>query len=768
MPQPEPAVFPGADERTPSRSQYFTWINNTNEGATEAQTLVNLAFFRYLHDEFGMVLDIYAFDAGAIDGAKFYGSTASDRFGRQFPRGFAPIRDAAAQMSTRLGLWGGPDGFGDTPQEARQRIEMMVGLCRDHHMACFKMDSVCGQLRPEHQPDFVEMMTRCREYCPDLILLNHRLTLGIGTPHATTFLWEGTETYIDVHVANTACARHNRACALSRGLSPGLTRLTEDHGVCLSSCLDFWQDDLVLQAFSRCLILAPEVYGNPWLLRDDELPTLARIYNLHRRYRDILVDAMPLPEASFGPHALARGDGDTRLITLRNLTWKPVTTAIPLDATIGLAPGRPVQVRTLHPFERILGQLGFGQSVQVSVEPFRAALVLVTRNSDLAGVGVEGADALVIRELPGRPIELDLVGEPGQTLSATIHRPGHAPAVHTVTFPGTPLSMPTHRRLGDMVPIDVPADAEALYESTCFAADNNALELRELDRSGPTAIPQVQAARDAFFDQSVFRRRNLSDRSLFDDNPHTGFGVNRRWIRELRVRRNAFRLDLGAPTFIDHLRLIVGDDYRLQPLHIEEGIWGSVSADLHDWRRVPFFITEEIAGALPDGRPIRYIRLDGCPDFIQEVRGMHKGRPLDRSRWRASNLFAQYGSTGAAPVAGAFSLRTTITEAAPGSVIAIAIHGEHGHELAYAAARLGGRCIGAPRRSPSFPSNTFEVPVKQTAGHYTYYIPVTEAMIGRALDLVVLLFRGAGANVRPEAWLTPGPGPSARRRIVLQ
>ena len=31
--------FAGADERTPSRAQYFSWINNTNEGSTEEQTL---------------------------------------------------------------------------------------------------------------------------------------------------------------------------------------------------------------------------------------------------------------------------------------------------------------------------------------------------------------------------------------------------------------------------------------------------------------------------------------------------------------------------------------------------------------------------------------------------------------------------------------------------------------------------------------------------------------------------------------------------------
>ena len=99
-------VFPGADEKTPSRSEYFPWINNTNEGPTEEQTLINLEFFKWLQDTHGMKLDIYAFDAGTIDGSNFYGSMYSDRFNRQFPRGFDPVFQMAKSMSTRLGLWG--------------------------------------------------------------------------------------------------------------------------------------------------------------------------------------------------------------------------------------------------------------------------------------------------------------------------------------------------------------------------------------------------------------------------------------------------------------------------------------------------------------------------------------------------------------------------------------------------------------------------------------------------------------------------------------
>jgi hypothetical protein len=116
-------------------------------------------------------------------------------------------------------------------------------------------------------------------------------------------------------------------------LPPELKRLAEDHGVCLASCLDFWQDDLILQAFNRAMILAPQLYGSPWFLRDDEFPQLARIFNLHRRYRDILTRGMVLPENSYRPHAVSRGDGKTRLITLRNLTWEPVTHRVALSAS---------------------------------------------------------------------------------------------------------------------------------------------------------------------------------------------------------------------------------------------------------------------------------------------------------------------------------------------------------------------------------------------------------------------------------------------------
>jgi len=759
----ETKIFPGADEKTPSKAQYFSWINNTNEGATAAQTEANLNFFRWLHTEYGMTLDIYAFDAGAIDGAGGYGRTDTEHFGRQFPQGFAPLADLAKTFDCRLGLWCGPDGFGETDADAKDRIDLMVGLCKDLNFALFKMDGVCGKLREEKQHHFNTMMTQCRHYTPDLILLNHRLELFSGLPHATTWLWEGVETYIDVHIANNVPGLHNRVCTLNRGNTPKLARLTEDHGVCLSSCLDYWHDDLVVQAFGRCLILAPELYGNPWLLRDEEFPQLARFFNLHRRFRDILVNGIELANEQFGPHAVSRGNATTRLLTLRNPGFTPRVVQIPLDATIGLTSSGDVRVIKLHPHERLLGTQKHGGTVSVEIPAARALLLLIT-TEDLADFPVvEGCDADVIRHVPGKPVELKLLGNPGTKAAVTIHNNGRSMLrAGPVIFPGTPLKDPWQRKVVGLAPIDLPADAEALFEATCFAADNNALEVRELLRSGPTKIPQVAAARDAFFNQPVFRKRHLWDKNLFDDDPETGFAACRRWshhnIRE-GVGAAGFRIDFGKPITLDHFVLEVGDEYFMQPLKWHETLHGSVSDDLRTWRPVQFFIDSNISGRIPDDKPWRYLRMRGCPDLVREACAFCRGKALDRHGWRATNLFGVFGGWRGASFKHALAATTTINEIVPGAYLAVAIHGQHGIEGASVALRVNNSYRGANRRSPSFQSNVFECPVRHAAGNTTWYIDLTPDLAGQKIDIVALLKDKPSADLRIEAWLTAYPDP---------
>ena len=732
--QTTPGLDAGADERTPARAQYFTWINHTNEGTTEEQTLTNLRYFEWLKRTYGMQLDIYAFDAGVVDGAKFYGDMESARFRRLFPRGFDPISRQAARMGVKLGLWGGPDGFGNTEEEARRRMEMMTGLVRDYGFGLFKMDMVCGPLRPSKYGYFEEMMAGIRRIDPQLVLLNHRLELGPGTRFSTTYLLGGDETYIDAHMTNRTTATHHRVGALSRPTPD--TRLTEDHGVCLSSCLDYWEDDVVLQAFCRNLILAPEIYGNPWLLRDDEQSRLAFLFNLHRDYRDILVEGKRLPEAAYGPEAMSRGDERTRFLTLRNLTWQPVTYTVRLDEEIGLSKGNRVAVRQYHPYVEYRGSYRRGDVIRVEVLPFRACLLKCTTERERDRVRVNDCAYQVVDDrVAARPV---------------VQRLGRA--------------LPTaqwHRHIGDLQSCEVPADAAALYYATLFAADNNPFEVRELRRSGPTQVPEVQAARDAFFRQPTFVRRELWDRNLFDGDPSTAFSIAWRGGDIRPHGASGFSLDLGEPLALDSLVLTTTDEYTLQPLKVDEGCYAYVSTDLVNWRSVTFLTAPRMTIDLRQTGPVRYLRFAPCPIRLTEVTGYRDGKQMDCARWRASNLFQPYGEA-FTRTARSWSHSFRLDTIPEGSYLCIAVQGRHGVEGAWAACKVDGAYVGCPDRAPSFMANTWERRVQTSDHDYTYYLPLTPEMAGRTIETFVLAFDSQQADLHPQVWVTCYPIPFER------
>ena len=769
-------VFPGADETTASKAQYFSWINNTNEGATEAQTQINLDFFAWLKSEYGMQLDIYAFDAGAIDGKRFYGSIESERFKKQFPYGFDSIYQRADELGIRLGVWGGPDGFGNTPEEEKQRTEQMVKLCRDYDFALFKFDAVCGPLRPEKEDAFINMMQECRKYSPDLILLNHRLGLEKAKAYATTFLWGGAETYIDVFMTNNTTAPHHRAAALGRGLVPNLQRLTEDHGVCISSCLDYWDDDLILQAFNRSLILAPEIYGNPWLLNDKEFSKLARIYNLHRKYGEILVNGMVLPEENYGANAVSRGDGKTRLLSLRKLSWETVNYQIELGEEIGLADGERVKLIQIHPHEKYFGEFAYGGKVSVEVEPFRSALFIAT-TEDYDEPLAKGSEFDLVRNVEGKSVLLDVVGMPGTQTSIKIEgaenynlikigdkgeKTFHQDKTIKIRFPGKELKLKPHRKLSEFEEIEIPSDAKALYEATVFAADNNALEVRSLLRSGPSQIPEVKRARHAFFKQKTFVERGVWDKNLFDGDLNTGFWPSKKYNIDLKIRGGAFRLDLGEITDVDEIVIHVPDIFSLQPLLPEEGNYAEVSSDLKQWETITYLAGTKIT--IPVNGKMRYLRLKNQPQQIVEIEGFYKGEPLNRELWKASNLFAHPSRMKCVK---AWKTTFSPSEVANNSYLSVALNGKHGVEGAYVAAKVDGKLIGSPDRAASYPSNTWEYINAQRDSNYTYYIPVDESFVGKEIEVLVMGYDKNNLDFQPELWISSFTDGKEKIRIEL-
>lgn len=758
----------GATETTPSHSEYFSWINNTNEGATESQTLANLGFFRYLRETYGMQLDIYAFDAGAIDGSKRYGTMKSDYFKRQFPRGFGPLAEFAAQDGTRLGLWCGPDGFGDTDSEAEERSEMMVSLVRDHNFGLFKMDAVCGQLRPSKYPQFEKMMSQIRALSPDFVLLNHRLKLGPGTKYSTTYLLGGAETYIDVFMPNEVTAPHHRAKAMGREIPP--TRLTEDHGVCLSSCLDYWDDDLVLQAFNRNLILAPEVYGNPWFLNDNEFPKFAFIFNLHKDYRDIMVNGLKLPEDRYGLNAMSRGDGKTRMLTLRNLSWEPVTYKVCLGPELGLEEASGVRVRMYHPYVYDMGSHAFGSTVDVTVLPFRSCLVKVTSVPETDRVLVSGVPYEIVRDRTGKDCEVKLLGKPGETYKYKI-KAGRKTKSGTVTFPGEKLTESPFRKISVLSECELDGKtAESVYYATAFAADNNALEVRCLNRSGDTAIPEVRDARDAFFSQSCFVERGIWDRNLFDGDRSTFYNVAFRW-GDMRLSNNSMlALDLGESVSLDKIVISTDTEYSLSPSRVREGTPVAVSADLKEWKEVLMVNELESEIDLSGVGPVRYLRFNKCFIRIAEITGYKDGKEVCRDKWRANNLFSAYGS-GIGKAVKAWKSEFVIDEIPDNSYLCVAVEGRHGREGAWAGFRIDGEFFGCPDRAPSFLSNSWECPVRQKEANYTFYLPLTPDMKGKTIEAFVLGMKPYAdegcPELRPEVRMSVYPLPFKSVTVTL-
>lgn len=768
-------VFPGADEITPSKSLYFSWINNTNEGATEEQTMTNLAFFEWLNKTYGMQLDIYSFDAGAIDGKRFYGSTKSQRFKRHFPNGFDPIYNKAKDLGIRLGIWGGPDGFGDSKEEAQKRHNQMVGLCKDYDFALFKFDLVGGPFPTSKEDLFIKMMKECRKYSPDLILLNHRLGLNTAKPYATTFLWEGVETYIDVFTSNNVTAPHHRAGAISRGLPPELFRLTEDCGVCISSCLDYWEDDLVLQAFNRSLILAPEIYGNPWLLRDDEFSQMARLFNLHRNYKDILINGKNLPE-SYGPNSVTRGDGDTRILTFRNLDWDDKSLTVSLNEEIGLDKKNEITLVQLHPTEKMIGKFNYGDKVIIEVAPFRSYMLLVT-NKMYDEPSVDGINYRVVKDVSGMPKEIDLLGMPGET--STISIPNYINYKEVtlngqkinklllggktkIQFPGVKLKHKPHRKLANLKPTTDEVDINALYEATVFAADNNALEVRSIERSGNTKIKEVNDAREAFFNQKIFIDRGIWDKNLFDDNFETGFWASKKYDINQKIKGGTFRLDLGRVTALDFLILYVPDDFSLQPLLTDEGNHVEVSTDLKSWETITYLAGNEMIIHLE--KPVRYLRFKSYPQRIVEIKGFKDGSLVDRSDWRASNLFAHSDKMIAQKI---WKSKIKLDEININSYLSIALNGKHGVEGAYAAAIIDGELVGAPDRAVSYPSNTWEYVNSTRDSNYTYYIPLQPSQIGKEIEVFVMGYDNENLDFKPEVWISTYPFPYETKTLKL-
>ncbi len=464
------------------------------------------------------------------------------------------------------------------------------------------------------------------------------------------------------------------------------------------------------------------------------------------------------------------------MISLRNLNWETTTYSIKLNEEIGLIADGDITLLQLHPTEKLIGTFSKGESIPVEILPFRSALFLATTEEYNEPL-ISGANFQTIKNVKGAPTEIEILGMPGTTSNIQLLNGNQYTSAEIngknvqqllkgkklkLNFPGKKLKNNFHRKLNPFTEIAVPKDVEAIYEATVFAADNNALEVRSLQRSGETTIPEVKAAREAFFNQEAFVGRGIWDKNLFDGNLETGFWPQKNYRLDTRIEGGTLRLDLGELTFLDKLIITVPNEFGLQPQLVGEGNFVEISTDLVNWEELTYLAAKQTEVSI--GKKVRYLRFKTFPQQIVEIEGLANGKKLDRSLWKASNLFAHPSKIPAKKV---WNSKIVLDEIAEGSYLCVALNGKHGVEGAYAGAKIGEQYIGANDRASSFPANNWEFMTSRRDNNYTYYIPLDKSMIGKEIDVFVMGYDKDNLNFNPELWITAYPHPWEKIKLTL-
>jgi hypothetical protein len=491
-----------------------------------------------------------------------------------------------------------------------------------------------------------------------------------------------------------------------------------------------------------------------------------------------MLDAIELPEETYGPFVVSWGNSNTRIITLRNLTWEKANYTLSLDEETGLAEDGEIEVRQLHPTENVLGSFNFGEKVNITVEPYRSCLLIIS-SKPIDEPAILGTDFNVIKNIDGQAVEIEVLGWPGTSAEIKLSDPENYQSALVdgkqqkdllkgksikIDFPGKELKKDILRKISYCEVLDTleSIDWQALYEATVFSADNNALEVRSIQRSGWSEIPEVKAAQDAFFNQQTFMGRGIWDKNIFDGSMETAFWPSKKYNRDQKVYGGCFRLDLGEITDIDKLVIKVGDIFSLQPLLEGEGNYVEVSTDLKNWETLTYLAGTETE--IHFDKPVRYLRFKYSPSCIREIEGYKNGKALDTSLWRASNLFAHPSRLEHQKT---WKSEFVLDEIAPNSYLCIALNGLHGVEGAYVAALVNGEFRGAPDRAQSFPSNTWEYINSRSDKNYTYYIPVDKEDEGKPIEIFVLGFDEEHLDFKPEVWIAAYPIPYEKMTLKL-
>ncbi|MEE9516701.1 MAG: hypothetical protein V3V52_06335 [Candidatus Adiutricales bacterium] len=810
---------------------YFDWLCHDNSGPLESEILANFLVLKKMKELYGLQFDIYNSDAGLVESMGTYFSQYKTIFDQRFPHGLQTIAEASADLGMKLGLWIGPDGFGESPEEMEARKQQLISWVRDSNVGLFKLDTVVSPIRHENKyilekkyQTLADALSEIRAIRPDFIAINHRVN---DSPYMLTLtdciLWKGEETYIDVHITNRDAWLFNRVCSVRRDLSTTFYevpfRLFEDHGICFNSSVERWADDFVIQAFGRASVISPEMYGTFFFLRDDDYPRLARLIQLHKQSHEILKTSFLLEDGD-----IAHSSEVSVLLVLRNMTWDKIEKSVFLDNRIGLSiqKGTPLVLRQRYPFERHLSKNGenftAGETVRMTLEPFEVKLIQAD-SQQIKVPYIQGISYEIIPRPDEKNFDVLLLGEPGHTYDLNLKNFGGKTItgetgedIHLrddeklrMKFPGDRVDRDYFRSLGAFREIDSLLESGAyLGEFARFSLNDDALEIREMLelKKIPSRFREVEDCRQYMWEKLI--QAHVFNRNAFDGNSDTrwsdGYAKRSPFTgtpQPYRSESSQWRIDMGESKNLGRLELDLVrrmEDAAIETIELSNDLknWIKIEVnDFPDMSRFPFY--EELRRrsgnlrihdvAAGDGKPVklkvefpenrsRYIRIQGRNFSVSEIRGFDaSGSEFDRSNWHATNFLGAQ----AVPSRVLYAVHT-INRFWSGQELAVAVHAGEAKldpvDDVYVVARVGDQITAAPKRAPGYPYHNYEwnsAWIKRNGlDGITFRFPVSPEWKGKEVEIYVLMFGERVSGAKADLYLVTPKKPLLQRILHVR
>ncbi|MCD6332379.1 MAG: hypothetical protein J7L89_03815, partial [Bacteroidales bacterium] len=738
--------------RVPFKTLYFDWLTHDNSGPLEEEILASVRALKVLRERYGLQFDLYNADAGLVESAGTYFDDYKETFRKRYPEGLQRISEAMQQEQMKLALWIGPDGFGETPESMNARKDQLIKWVRDDHVGLFKMDAVVSAIR-DRDPyilekkwnHLVDAIREIRQIDPEFVVINHRIN---HNPYILTItdcmLWNGQETYIDVHIHNHNAMLYNRDAAKNRDLVTSYYgqqfRLFEDHGVCFNTSIENWADEMVAQAFGRASVISPELYGGYFFLPDKDYATLANLIRLHKMNEPVLEHAFVLSKED-----IARSDGQTSFLILRNMSWDPGIKTIPLDTTIGLQTERTILwVLRQHPYHELLikpegGFYQTGDTLHIRMDPFQVKLVEVSLKKP-EGLLFSGVSYDYSRTLD-RVTAYRLIGLPGEQDRVHLYRDEdtHSDSLFIQNWEGQPITHPWFEYAGGFEPADWSAERiRSTGEAIKFQLPDEGLEIRELHRQSdqPVAIHEIQTCRDLMMKRLI--KLECDGNNLFDRNDATrysdGYGFRMPYSgypAPYRSDSSVWRFDLGRVIRADAIEF---DVVRLTGQTIQGDLevskdrehWAALEVNLPDTVQIPYYKTIRVrrkkirlydvmaSDSVPvririrAGMKFRYLKYHGRNLSLSGVTFRDRRNHLiEVHPIRINNFYGPADSDYRVMVK-----KIRLDETWPGQELAVTVESD-GKPLGtidqvMAGLLVNGQVVAAPHRAPAYPYHPYE------------------------------------------------------------